>query len=163
MQPIILIGLIAVAGAAMGTGFLMNTNIMLNVQNFGFGSESLFTPISDANVDLSIGILNDFDENANPIFKNVVDACSFHYPDNSDFPGLDHPQSEVTCKLTDINGNVVAEGTRTGAIQPSQSGVSITIDEFAFPSSHKIENVHDVTIIALRGLSCVGVPGGVCP
>ena len=163
MQPILLIGLVGVAAAALGTGFLMNTNIMLNVQEFGFGSETLQTPISDANVDLSIEALPDFDIDQNPIFKNVIDACSFHYPDNAAYSGLDHPQSEVTCKLTDINGNVIAEGTRVGSVVASQSGVAISITELAFDKAHKIENVHDVTIVALRGLSCVGVPGGVCP
>ena len=156
MQPILLIGLVGVAAAALGTGFLMNTEIMLNVQQFGFGNESLFTPISDANVDLSIEAIEGFDQNANPIFKNVVDACSFHYPFNANFLGLDHPESEVICKLTDINGNVIAEGTRIGAIQPSQPDVSIAITELAFDQSWRIENIHDVTIVALRGFSCVG-------
>ena len=153
MQPLLLIGLVGVAAAALGTGFLMQTNIMLTVQEFGFGQETLRTPISDANVDLSIEALPDFDIAGNPIFKNVIDACSFHYPFNAAYTGLDHPLSEVICKLTDINGNVIAEGTRTGSITASQSGISIAITELAFDKSHKIENIHDVTIVALSGFS----------
>jgi len=158
MQPIILIGLIAVAGAAMGTGFLMNTNIMLTVQNFGFGSESLFTPISDANVDLSIEAI-ETQSNGASIFVNVID-CSFHYPDtaaNAGVPPLGSPNfgglkgatpSTVICKLTDINGNVIAEGQIEGWIDPSFT-YQIEMDKFAFPMSNRIENVHDVTIVAL--------------
>jgi len=119
MQPIILIGLIAVAGAAMGTGFLMNTEIMLNVQNFGFGSESLFTPISDANVDLELVALTTQDAMGDSIFLNVLD-CSFHYPNNVNFGGLvGATPSTVICKLTDINGNVIAEGNIMGWIYSS--------------------------------------------
>ena len=162
MQPVILIGLIAVAGAAMGTGFLMNTEIMLNVQNFGFGSESLFTPISDANVDLEIVALTTQDSMGKSIFLNVID-CSFHYPDtvanggdNTGNPGQGPPfgnlaggsDSTVICKLTDINGNVIAEGDIRGWIFPSET-YAIAMEIFAFPNSNRIENVHDVTIVAL--------------
>jgi len=157
MQPIILIGLIAVAGAAMGTGFLMQTEIMLNVQNFGFGSESLFTPISDANVDLEIVALESAVGNTS-IFINVLD-CSFHYPDNPNFVNVDNTggpfpglvgatPSTVICKLTDINGNVIAEGAIEGWISPSFT-YAIPMEIFAFPNSNRIENVHDVTIVAL--------------
>jgi len=181
MQPVILIGLIAVAGAAMGTGFLMNTEIMLNVQNFGFGSESLFTPISDANVDLEIVALTTQDAMGDSIFLNVID-CSFHYPDTAangqPFGNLaGGTDSTVICKLTDRNGNVIAEGDIRGWIFTSTT-YQIPMEIFAFPNSNKIENVHAVTIVALgpdptggvdnqnpgiESHPCLGAPGNTVP
>jgi len=122
MQPILIIALIGVAAAATSVGFL-NTNIMLNVQNFGVGEETLETPISDANIDFSIGRMVTQDDSGRTIFMNIIDACSFHYPEEntSVYPGLAFGSTKVICKLTDENGNVVAEGTRVGMIAASQT------------------------------------------
>jgi len=63
---------------------------------------------------------------------NIIDACSFHYPeeDTSVYPGLAFGSTKVICKLTDKNGNVVAEGTRVGMIAASQT-VHIAITDLA--------------------------------
>jgi len=100
MQPILIVALIGVAATATGVGFL-NTEIMLNVQNLGVGSAPIETPISDANVDLSIEAVEVFDEETQKSkFLNVIDFCSFHYPENGNFPGLNGPgDSTVICKL----------------------------------------------------------------
>lgn len=147
MQPILVIALIGVAAAATSVGFL-NTNIMLNVQNFGVGEETLETPISDANVDLSVSRINGVDLDGRTIFKNIVSACSFHYPANSAFPGLDSDSSIVICKLTDKNGNVIAEGEETGPFVASETR-SIEITDLAYNGANKVENVEDIIIVAL--------------
>jgi len=149
MQPILIIALIGVAAAATSVGFL-NTNIMLTVQNFGVGEETLETPISDANIDFSIGRMVTQDESGRTIFMNIIDACSFHYPEEntSVYPGLAFGSTKVICKLTDENGNVVAEGTRVGMIAASQT-VNIAITDIAYDGANKVDNIHDVTIVAL--------------
>jgi len=149
MQPILVIALIGVAAAATSVGFL-NTNIMLTVQNFGVGEETLETPISDANIDFSIGRMVTQDESGRTIFMNIIDACSFHYPEENTavYPGLAFGSTKVICKLTDKNGNVVAEGTRVGMIAASQT-VQIAIDDLAYDGANKVDNIHDVTIVAL--------------
>jgi len=149
MQPILVIALIGVAAAATSVGFL-NTNIMLTVQNFGVGEETLETPISDANIDFSIGRMVTQDESGRTIFMNIIDACSFHYPEENTavYPGLAFGSTKVICKLTDKNGNVVAEGTRVGMIAASQT-VHIAITDLAYNGANKVDNIHDVTIVAL--------------
>ncbi|MCZ6583124.1 MAG: hypothetical protein O6761_08160 [Thaumarchaeota archaeon] len=151
MQPMLWVALIGVAAAATGVGFL-NTNIMLNVQNFGVGEATLETPVSDANIDLSVSRIDGVDLSGNPIFKNIVSACSFHYPEGDSGPGLTNPNSKVICKLTDENGNVIAEGEQMQAFFPSQTA-SIRITDLAYEGSNFIQNVEDITIVALRGVT----------
>ena len=147
MKPIILLALVGVAATATGVGFL-NTEIMLNVQNLGVGSEDLETPISDANVDLSIVALPGIDLEGNSVFKNVINACSFHYPDNQAFPGLNNAgDATVICKLTQ-DGNVVAEGQISGQFAPSITEI-IPINSLAFPGANSVLTVNDVTIVVL--------------
>ena len=147
MQPILLVALIGVAAAATGIGFL-NTEIVLNVQNLGVGSEDLETPISSANVDLSIGKVELVDANDVSYFVNVIDACSFHYDadDNENFPGL-ADGSQVICKLTK-DGNVVAEGSLEGTFVASTTYM-IPITDFAYDGANDVKNVNDITIVAL--------------
>ncbi len=147
MQPILVIALIGVAAAATSVGFL-NTNIMLNVQNFGVGEATLETPISDANVDLSVSRLNGVDLEGRTIFKNIVSACSFHYPEGDSGPGLTNPNSKVICKLTDKNGNVVAEGEIPGPIVASDT-VSIPITDLAYDGANSVKTVEDIIIVVL--------------
>ena len=54
MQPILIVALIGVAAAATGVGFLNSNTIMLNVQTLGVGEQDLASPISAANIDLSV-------------------------------------------------------------------------------------------------------------
>ncbi len=147
MQPILILALIGFAAAATGMGFL-NTNIMLNVQNFGVGMETLETPISDANIDLSVSRIDGIDVDGRTVFKNIVSACSFHYPANTAFPGLNSDTVKVICKLTDKNGNVIAEGMQTGPFVASVTR-SIPITDLAYDGANKVENVEDIIIVAL--------------
>ncbi len=147
MKPIILLALVGVAATATGVGFL-NTEIMLNVQNLGVGSADLETPISDANVDLSIVAVDGIDIEGNSVFKNIINACSFHYPDNQNFPGLNNNgDATVICKLTQ-DGNVVAEGQISGQFAPSITEI-IPITELAFSGANSVLTVNDVTIVVL--------------
>ncbi len=149
MKPILWVALIGFAAAATSMGFL-NTNVMLNVQNFGVGEETLETPISDANVDLSVGRMVTSDAAGRTIFMNIIDACSFHYPeeDLATYPGLNSATATVICKLTDENGNVVAEGEETGPFVASVTR-SIAIDTLAYDGANKVQNIEDIIIVAL--------------
>ncbi len=147
MQPILIVALIGVAAAATGMGFLATNPIMLNVQTLGVGQADLESPISAANIDLSIAVVELEDEMGNTIFSNVIDVCSFHYDDLASFPGLEG-QSTVICKLTDMNGNVVAEGSMETSFVASTT-YFIDIDKLAYPGSNSVLIVGDITIVAL--------------
>ena len=123
-----MLALVGVAAAALGTGFLANQDeIMINLQGLGVGVELVSLPLSDVWIDLSVEKLTEItfvsttgggffnEDSAKTIFVNRVNKCSFHYseedsqlppaPDNNLGPG-----SVVICKLSDEDGDIVAEG-----------------------------------------------------
>ena len=151
MQPILIVALIGVAAAATGMGFLANNSIMLNVQTLGVGQADLSSPISDANIDLSISQEEGVGPDGETIFFNVIDVCSFHYDEQPQgFQGLQSPNNDavVICKLTDMNGNVVAEGSLSQSFDASTT-YFIDIDNLAYPGANSVLIVGDITIVAL--------------
>ena len=139
MQPIILLAIVGIAGGAMGVGFLGN-DISLTVQQLGVGSETLSSAIDDANIDFFIdrvsGKIGSTTETHNVIAKCLVTS-------GQDIPAMSH----VFCKLTDVNGNVVAEG-KTWNDNTVLAGNILTVDispeDFA---ANKVQNVHDVVLV----------------
>jgi len=144
MQPILMLAIVGVAATALGTGFLMNNEILLNVQNFGVGEENILSPITSANIDFQISKITAFDVSGGNIFKNVIDACSFHSDQDLE------AGSKVICKLTDSKHNVIAEGFKVfpNGLLGSDRDL-IPIMQTAFPGSNDVRNIKDVTIIVI--------------
>jgi len=150
-----MLALVGVAAAALGTGFLAQEEIMVNLQGLGVGSTVIQVPVSNVFVDLSVTAL-EFDSAGKSIFINIVNKCSFHYSSQDRLilaNGLLGPGSVVICKISDEDGDIVAEGrilanNMGGAIAPSETH-QIVIDKFAFPLSTKVGWVHDVEIVVL--------------
>lgn len=141
MQPILMLAILGVGATAVGAGFLSNV-ITLNVQQLGVGQADLTSPLDTANIDLEV---HPVQVQGQDFFKNVVDVCSFHSADEIPQAG---PDMTVICKLTGADGNVIAEGSTLITYQPSET-FKIQITEFAFLGSNQVQNVHDVTIVAL--------------
>jgi len=106
MQPIIVLGVAAVAVALIGTGFLGDpwNEFTLFVQQLGWGESDVDSPISSATVDLEIKktlnendtLMSDCDallpldhlegtfeeciaaQRADDFFENTIKFCSFH-------------------------------------------------------------------------------------
>ena len=144
MRPIVLFVIAAVAASAIGAASLNNV-IELNIQQFGVGSGDIQTPIDDASVDFEIKAVDVGNE-----FKNIISACSFHTGEQDLGQGLP-VGSKIICKLTGDNaGTVIAEGSKTLTEAYTPSGrLLITIDQFAFPNSNLVQNVHDVTLVVV--------------
>ena len=117
MQPILILAIVAVAAIGLGTGFLNNDFIVM-VQQFGIGQGNIDTPIQKATVDFNI-IQQGPDVNG--FFKNVIDECIVTLDATNGFDllvgvnntALDNEgakSSELICKLTDMNHNIIAEG-----------------------------------------------------
>jgi len=139
MQPIILLAIVGIAGGAMSIGFLGNT-IELNVQQLGVGDATLQTAITQADIDFFIDRVSG-QVGTTTETHNVIAKCLVR-------PGQDIPaMSHVFCKLTDVNGNVVAEG-RTWNDNTVFAGDILTVDispeDFA---ANKVQNVHDVVLV----------------
>ena len=144
MQPIILLAIGAVAVGALSSGFLIN-NIELTLQDLGVGMEIIETPITQADIDFEIGTVLIQSANGQAAYKNVIEACSFH--SDQSIPG----EAIIICKLTNEDGNIIAEG-RITIDDPGYVASDrwlITIDVFAFENSHDVKNVHDVTLVVL--------------
>jgi len=141
MQPIILLAIVGIAGGAMGVGFLGNT-ITLDVQQIGVGETDLASPIDQAKIDFTImrasGPVNGVTET-----HNVIAKC--HITPDKEIAKL----STVFCKLTDIDGNVVAEGkTLLDTHINAGSTLWVDVDPNDFPAN-RVQNVHDVTLVVL--------------
>jgi hypothetical protein len=135
MQPIILLAIVGIAGGAMSVGFLGN-EIDLTVQQLGVGEATLETPISDADIDFVIARASDSTE-----MHNVISECEITA--GQDIAAMSH----IFCKLTDENGNVVAEGTTWNMNLISSHVVfSVVIDTADFPNN-KVQNIHDVVLV----------------
>ena len=139
MQPIILLAIVGIAGGAMSVGFLGNT-INLDVQQLGVGDATLQTPITQADIEFTIdrqtGQVNGVTET-----HNVISKC--HITPNADIDAMSH----IFCKLTDENGNVVAEGA-TWLTSTLNEGSTLWIDiDPADFAANKVQNVHDVVLV----------------
>jgi len=169
MQPIILLGVAAVAVTLLGTGFL-NTGAWNEfevwVQQFGWGEADIDSPISHATVDLNMkkvdndngtvqadceGELVDetFDEcitrvTTDDYFDNIISHCSFHSDDSimAAMPGdtLDQVSPGlIICKLTDDRDLAIAEGRLNFDSYEASEHLFIEITMLAF------EGANDVT------------------
>ncbi len=170
MQPIVLLALVGVAAAALGTGFLgQQEPIMVNLQGLGVGTTLVSIPLSDVWVDLSVDKTEKDTMTPNglkTIFINIVDECSFHFSEFDsklgEFTNLG-PGSEVFCKISDEDGDIVAEGwiraddqipttMAFGVLYPSVT-YPIPLTEFACAGGAeectRVGWVHDVQIVVL--------------
>jgi len=148
MKAIFWIALVSMAVFAMGSGYLMETEIMLNLQFLGVGAANFEAPISNPTIDISIEKIDGFDSMGNPLIKNKIRSCSFHFPDTD--PGgvdaLNGPGVKVICKLLDHDGNVIAEGELCGPFVASENNI-IPITDLAFDFADFVFNIGDVRII----------------
>ena len=145
MPPIIWIMIVGVAATALGTGFLMPAIPDFNLQGVSVNERDFSSPITTANVDIAISKVRGVNSIGEPVFKNRITECSFHTPSS----GLE-AGSTVICKLTDDQGDVVAEGRKDfqGGLSPS-SRTFIQIEQIAFQNANEIQNVNDIKIIVL--------------
>ncbi len=92
-------------------------------------------------------------EPLDPIFKNVISGCSFHSDEDilsaDDETPIDENDPVLICKLTDVDGRIVAEGkiALPDGYQASTTGVIIPIDQLAFPGANDFTNIHDVHLV----------------
>jgi hypothetical protein len=140
MKPIVLIAIVGIAAAALGIGSL-NNEIILSVQDLGVGEETLESPIDFAKV--AFGIQKVPVSEGADTFKNIIRYCIITNTDDVAIPS----GSKIYCKLTDIDGNVAAEGSKVLGTQLG-AGVSTQIqindDELM---QAKVQNIHDVILV----------------
>ena len=115
MQPIILLGVAVAAVALVGTGFLAGdqpwNQFEIWVQQLGWATNTIESPISHATIDLEIKkFLND-DDPDNVFYDNIIDQCSFH--SNEDIAAATGPGARdgvIICKILGGEGQAIAEG-----------------------------------------------------
>jgi len=155
MQPIIVLGVAAVAVALVGTGFLGEpwNEFTLFVQQLGWGEADVDSPISSATVDLQIKKkLNDNGTPNDPsddFFENTIQFCSFHSDD--DIPpatGTQVAPGLLICKLTDDRDLAIAEGKLEFDSYTASKKLFIEITQLAFPGANDVQApIHDVKLI----------------
>ena len=136
MKPIILLAVMGIAVTGLGAGFLGDT-ITLDVQSLGVGETDLASPINNAIIKFNVEAF----EGNQGFIKNVITDCFIESPQ------VIVQDSTVYCKLTDENGNVVAEGNRVlPADLPENTPTVIPIDD---PNKllSLVQNIHDVILV----------------
>ena len=158
MQPIIMLGIVGVAAIAMSMGFLMPEIPDFNLQGVAINERSFSTPITTANVDIEISKVStetyrsveantghgSFTTNTQKtVFMNLIKECSFHTPSSGLGTG-----STVICKLSDANGDIIAEGKLELPDGLSPSDVTfIPIEQTAYQWANEVQNIDDIKII----------------
>jgi len=143
MQPIIMLGIVGVAAIAMSMGFLMPEIPVFNLQGVAINERSFSTPITTANVDIEISKVEGLNEDGVTVFKNRINKCSFHTPSEGLGTG-----STVICKLSDADGDIIAEGRLELPDGLSPSSVTyIPILQTAFANANEVQNIDDIKII----------------
>ena len=156
MQPILILAIVAVAAIGLGTGFL-NNDFVVMVQQFGIGQGNINTPIDKATVDFNINSTK-----IDNFYKNVIDYCtvtldaantfgiqvgaSNSAADNTVNGVVLGKSSELWCKLTNMNHDVIAEGV----VSQDVFGIGphkVPITTLPLPLA---VDVDDVTIIGIR-------------
>jgi len=115
MQPIILLGVAVAAVAIVGTGFLAGNQpwnqFEIWVQQLGWATNTIESPISHATVDLEIKkVLVETGPGA-PFYDNFISDCSFH--SNENIPAALGPGARdglIICKILGGEGQAIAEG-----------------------------------------------------
>ena len=178
MQPIILLGVVAVAAALLGTGFLgQGGNIQLWLQSLGWGEQDLQAPISHAFIDLNLKkVKNDAGtpETSDDYFDNIISSCSFH--SDQDIVAADAATKlspgVIICKLTDDRDKAIAEGrilldgtadpecpqTESTVGYEASQHLNIDICQTAFDGANDVQKVHDVKIVVEGALDRTMMP-----
>ena len=183
MKPIIFLAIIAIAGITLSTGFLGN-EIELWIQQFGVGSGDIQTPIDHVQVDFFINQRQDQFNH----FKNLVEECELTLGEDvgqaigspvnpADPDGAQVTKdSELTCKFTDENGDIIAENTIGSPLilQPGcvpDPGLPPVIPpticplvpqgffpagEYVIPIGEDIRNIHDVVVVVHANVYSIG-------
>ncbi len=144
MKPLVILAIAAVAVGAMGTGFLSNENgINLWIQQFGVGDGNIQSPVTHATVDFHIDTVP-IGSNGGTTFENVIDECYLTFGTTVVAP------SHIFCKLTDWNGDIIAEGTTWfNTAIPENTAVTVEISQ----GNQNVLDVKDVIIVVQSGYS----------
>jgi len=149
MQLLIIVAIAGIAAVFMSAGSLMPEIGWFTLQGVSVNETDFSAPLSHVNVDIDISKQTHFDETAeHSVYLNLITECSFHTPDEG---GLGEG-STVICKLTDFDGDVVAEGRQNfpNGLDRSERAV-IDINMVAHEFANEIQNINDFKLIVLGG------------
>ncbi len=145
LPPILWIMILGVASVGLSMGFLMPAIPVFNLQGVAINEENFSSPITTANVDIEISKVEGVNFAGSTVFKNRINQCSFHTPSSGLGDG-----STIICKLTDSDGDVVAEGRLDLPNGLASSDLTfISILQTAFFNSNEIQNIDDIKIVIL--------------
>ncbi len=144
MQPIIWIAIVGIAAAGLTTGFLNTNTFTLIAQDLASQEVTLVSPVDTVRVDFEIVKITGMTPEGKTVFKNQIQKCSFHSDDDLG------PTSKIICKLSDMQGDIVAEGfIDLDRTYTHSTKTYIPISQVAFFNANDVQNINDVKIIIL--------------
>ena len=159
LPPILWIMIVGIASLGISMGFLMPAIPSFNLQGVAINEENFSVPITTANVDIEISKIEGVNLAGSTVFKNRINQCSFHTPSTGLGSG-----STIICKLTDSDGDVVAEGRLNLPTGLASSELTfIDIVQTAFFNSNEVQNIDDIKIVILgTNPTCGGIGQPLC-
>ena len=143
IPPIVLLGIVGIVSVTLSMGLLMPEIPIFNLQQVAINERTFSSPITTANVDIQVSKVEGNNIDGKTIFKNRIVKCSFHTPST----GLGD-DSKIICKLSDADGDIVAEGfiDLPNGLAPSERTL-IPILQTAFKEANEVQNIMDIKII----------------
>ena len=145
LQRIIGFAIVAVVILSlMGTGVLAEpwNEFDLWVQDFGWGAESIVSPVSQPTVEVRLN------QTPNPPGDpdNFITACVFKSA--IDIPeGSGLAQGSAICKLINDQGLAIAEGRLFFLSYTANEELEVPINSFAFPGSNNNDLIVDIKFV----------------
>ena len=155
MQPLIGLAIVGVAVGALGVGFLDNDIDLTDmVQQFGVGEATIETPATSAYIDFWI-VRSSFPVGQTEKTRNIIEDCIVQASAKL------LKDSTIICKLTDIDSNVVAEGSKKlttflATKVPTKVPVTMYVNGNALDAD--VTNIHDVQLVIIGPSALVTVP-----
>jgi len=144
LQRIIVLAIVVVIISLMGTGVLAEpwNEFDLFVQDFGWGEETLVSPVSNPNVE--VRLIQVPNPPGDP--DNFIQSCIFHSA--VDIPaGTGLAQGSAICKLLDDQGLAIAEGRSFFLSYTASDDLEVFISQMVFPGSNNNELIFDIKFI----------------
>jgi len=144
LQRIIVLAIVVVIISLMGTGVLAEpwNEFDLFVQDFGWGEETLVSPVSNPNVE--VRLIQVPNPPGDP--DNFIESCVFN--STIDIPaGTGLAQGSAICKLVNDQGQAIAEGRIFFLSYTANDDLIVPISSFVFPGSNNNELIFDIKFI----------------
>ena len=132
---------------ALGTAYLeeQTGEIDLLVQALGWGEKTIEEPITNGKVEIRLDTIPGDTEEDPP--QTIVKACGFQSDDPIDAVENSLSDGRIICKVLNVDGNAILEGSTTFRSYNASETVVIDLNQPIFEDAILFENAFNMTVI----------------